>query len=93
MDATKLLLKPYKFFGFQSQRLTLIFWIFFIEYYFNIEYKIFSMWHPPDILYLQVFSFRLRDRGPDYRGFVQLPLVQDLDGNPAEGVDPAVLAG
>lgn len=41
---------------------------------------------------VQVFSVRLRDRGPDYRGFVQLPLVQDLDGNPAQGVDPAVLA-
>ena len=41
---------------------------------------------------VQVFSVRLRDRGPDYRGFVQLPLVQDLDGNPAESVDPAVLA-
>ncbi|XP_064631260.1 uncharacterized protein C2orf42-like isoform X2 [Lineus longissimus] len=41
---------------------------------------------------VQVFSVRLRDRGPDYRGFVQLPLVQDLDGNPAESVDPAVLS-
>lgn len=41
---------------------------------------------------VQVFSVRLRDRGPDYRGFVQLPLVQDLDGNPAESVDPEVLA-
>ena len=41
---------------------------------------------------VQVFSVRLRDRGPDYRGFVQLPLVQDLDGNPAENVDPEVLA-
>lgn len=41
---------------------------------------------------VQVFSVRLRDRGPDYRGFVQLPLVQDLDGNPAQSVDPAVLA-
>ncbi|KAL3863632.1 hypothetical protein ACJMK2_005382 [Sinanodonta woodiana] len=40
---------------------------------------------------VQVFSVRLRDRGPDYRGFVQLPLVQDLDGNPAQVVDPAVL--
>ncbi|XP_063435138.1 uncharacterized protein C2orf42-like isoform X1 [Mytilus trossulus] len=39
----------------------------------------------------QVFSVRLRDRGPDYRGFVQLPLVQDLDGNPAPVVDPAIL--
>jgi hypothetical protein len=38
-----------------------------------------------------VFSVRLRDRGPDYRGFVQLPLVQDLDGNPAPVVDPAIL--
>lgn len=40
----------------------------------------------------QVFSVRLRDRGPDYRGFVQLPLVQDQDGNPASVVDPVVLA-
>jgi hypothetical protein len=41
---------------------------------------------------VQVYSVRLRDRGPDYRGFVQLPLVQDLEGNPAENVEPAVLA-
>ena len=41
---------------------------------------------------VQVFSVRLRDRGPDYRGFVQLPLVQDIDGNPAENVDPSLLA-
>lgn len=41
---------------------------------------------------VQVFSVRLRDRGPDYRGFVQLPLVQDQDGNPATVVDPSVLA-
>ena len=41
---------------------------------------------------VQVYSVRLRDRGPDYRGFVQLPLVQDLDGNPAEFVDGQVLA-
>ena len=41
---------------------------------------------------VQVFSVRLRDRGPDYRGFVQLPLVQDLDGNPAPVVDPAILS-
>ncbi|WAR22522.1 CB042-like protein [Mya arenaria] len=41
---------------------------------------------------VQVFSVRLRDRGPDYRGFVQLPLVQDLDGNPAQVVDVAILA-
>ncbi|CAE1278715.1 Uncharacterized protein C2orf42,Uncharacterized protein C2orf42 homolog [Acanthosepion pharaonis] len=34
----------------------------------------------------QVFSVRLRDRGPDYRGFVQLPFVQDIDGNPASEV-------
>ncbi|KAL8586430.1 hypothetical protein ACOMHN_023045 [Nucella lapillus] len=40
----------------------------------------------------QVFSVRLRDRGPDYRGFVQLPVVQDQDGNPATGVDINVLA-
>ncbi|XP_060579498.1 uncharacterized protein C2orf42-like [Ruditapes philippinarum] len=41
---------------------------------------------------VQVFSVRLRDRGPDYRGFVQLPLVQDLDGNPAPMVDVSILA-
>lgn len=41
---------------------------------------------------VQVFSIRLRDRGPDYRGFVQLPMVQDMDGNPAENVDPSILA-
>ncbi|XP_076468816.1 uncharacterized protein C2orf42-like isoform X2 [Babylonia areolata] len=41
---------------------------------------------------VQVFSVRLRDRGPDYRGFVQLPIVQDQDGNPATGVDINVLA-
>lgn len=26
-----------------------------------------------------LYSVRVRDRGPDYRGFVQLPLIQDLD--------------
>ncbi|XP_074641628.1 uncharacterized protein C2orf42-like [Tubulanus polymorphus] len=41
---------------------------------------------------VQVFSVRLRDRGPDYRGFVQLPLVQDLEGNPAETVDYNILS-
>lgn len=41
---------------------------------------------------VQVFSVRLRDRGPDYRGFVQLPLVQDLDGNPAQVVDAEILS-
>ena len=44
------------------------------------------------IILIQVFSVRLRDRGPDYRGFVQLPLVQDQDGNPASVVDASVLA-
>ena len=33
----------------------------------------------------------MRDRGPDFRGFVQLPLIQDLDGNPAENIDPAIM--
>ncbi|XP_013409548.1 uncharacterized protein C2orf42 homolog [Lingula anatina] len=41
---------------------------------------------------VQVFSVRLRDKGPDYRAFVQLPLVQDIDGNPAEAVDPEIIA-
>ena len=45
-----------------------------------------------DLILMQVFSVRLRDRGPDYRGFVQLPLVQDQDGNPASVVDASVLA-
>ena len=40
----------------------------------------------------QVFSVRLRDRGPDYRGFVRLPFVQDIDGNPASEVNPSVLS-
>ena len=40
----------------------------------------------------QVFSVRVRDRGPDYRGFVQLPLVQDEHGNPTTSVDARVLA-
>lgn len=42
---------------------------------------------------VQIYSVRLRDRGPDYRGFVQLPIVQDMEGNPAEAVDMDVLAG
>ncbi|GAB1604005.1 uncharacterized protein C2orf42-like isoform X1 [Argonauta hians] len=40
---------------------------------------------------MQVFSVRLRDRGPDYRGFVQLPFVQDIEGNPASEVNPSML--
>ncbi|CAH1258071.1 C2orf42 [Branchiostoma lanceolatum] len=40
---------------------------------------------------VQVFSVRLRDRGPDYRGFVQLPLTTDADGNPTQTVDGAAL--
>ncbi|KAG1652576.1 hypothetical protein GQR58_026224 [Nymphon striatum] len=27
----------------------------------------------------QLYSVRVRDRGPDYRGFVELPLIQELD--------------
>ena len=41
---------------------------------------------------IKVYSVRLRDRGPDYRGFVQLPLVQDEHGNPTNSVDPQLLA-
>jgi len=29
----------------------------------------------------QVFSVRVRDKGPDYRGFVQLPVVQSSDAD------------
>ncbi|CAL1543697.1 unnamed protein product [Lymnaea stagnalis] len=39
----------------------------------------------------QLYSVRLRDRGPDYRGFVQLPYIQDLEGNPATVIDTNVL--
>ncbi|XP_059145182.1 uncharacterized protein C2orf42 homolog isoform X2 [Physella acuta] len=39
----------------------------------------------------QLFSVRLRDRGPDYRGFVQLPYIQDVDGNPATVYDTSLL--
>ncbi|XP_076044283.1 uncharacterized protein C2orf42 isoform X2 [Oratosquilla oratoria] len=28
----------------------------------------------------QIYSVRVRDKGPDYRGFVQLPLIQSMDG-------------
>ncbi|XP_067007755.1 uncharacterized protein C2orf42 isoform X3 [Anabrus simplex] len=37
----------------------------------------------------QVFSVRVRDKGPDYRGFVQLPVIQNgLDGD--QGLDSEV---
>ncbi|XP_071531448.1 uncharacterized protein C2orf42 isoform X2 [Panulirus ornatus] len=29
----------------------------------------------------QIYSVRVRDKGPDYRGFVQLPLIQPMDGS------------
>jgi hypothetical protein len=31
--------------------------------------------------FLQVFSVRVRDKGPDYRGFVQLPVIQASDAD------------
>ena len=40
---------------------------------------------------IQVYSVRMRDRGPDYRAFVQLPMVQDVHGNPAQNLEPALL--
>lgn len=40
---------------------------------------------------LQLYSVRLRDRGPDYRGFVQLPYIQDMEGNPTTVYDTSVL--
>ena len=40
-----------------------------------------------------LYSVRLRDRGPNSRGFVQLPTVVDDDGNVATfPVDPSVLS-
>ncbi|XP_063864561.1 uncharacterized protein C2orf42-like isoform X2 [Scylla paramamosain] len=29
----------------------------------------------------QIYSVRVRDKGPDYRGFVQIPLIQSVDGS------------
>ena len=40
---------------------------------------------------IKIYSVRMRDKGPDYRGFVQLPLVHDPDGNPAKNVSPKIL--
>ncbi|XP_070541568.1 uncharacterized protein C2orf42-like isoform X3 [Ptychodera flava] len=40
---------------------------------------------------VQVFSVRLRDRGPDYRGFVQLPLSPELQAGQPSTVDSSVL--
>ena len=40
---------------------------------------------------VQVFSVRLRDRGPDYRGFVELPLNPEVDLQ-GQVVDQAILA-
>ena len=40
---------------------------------------------------IQLYSVRMRDKGPDYRGIVQLPLVQDSHGNPARDVSTKVL--
>lgn len=34
-----------------------------------------------NITFFQVFSVRVRDKGPDYRGFVQLPVVQASDAD------------
>ena len=31
-------------------------------------------------LIFQIYSVRVRDKGPDYRGFVQLPVIQSIDG-------------
>ncbi|XP_063597562.1 uncharacterized protein C2orf42-like [Penaeus indicus] len=44
----------------------------------------------------QIYSVRVRDKGPDYRGFVQLPLIQSMDGSGdifigAEPLDDPVL--
>lgn len=39
----------------------------------------------------QLYSVRLRDRGPDYRGFVQLPHIQDVDGNSTVVVEANLL--
>uniref|UniRef100_T1JIW7 SWIM-type domain-containing protein n=1 Tax=Strigamia maritima TaxID=126957 RepID=T1JIW7_STRMM len=39
----------------------------------------------------QVYSVRVRDRGPDYRGFVQLPLIAGLDTSPEQSVDSSLL--
>jgi len=40
---------------------------------------------------VQIFSVRLRDKGPDYRGFVQLPTVEGLDPHEALEGEAALL--
>ena len=40
---------------------------------------------------VQVFSVRAKESSSELRGFVQLPLVQDMDGNLAENVDPVIV--
>lgn len=41
---------------------------------------------------VQVFSVRLRDRGPDYRGFVELPLNPEMDLHGQSGMDALLVA-
>lgn len=40
---------------------------------------------------VQLYSVKAKDNNYDIRGFVQLPLVQDMEGNLAENVDPIIV--
>ena len=39
-----------------------------------------------------IFSVRVRDRGPDYRGFVEVPIIQGLDGTSDPSLDASFIA-
>ena len=42
-------------------------------------------------LFPKIYSVRVRDKGPDYRGFVQIPLIQSVDGSSGDifiGAEP-----
>ncbi|CAG2101304.1 unnamed protein product, partial [Medioppia subpectinata] len=39
-----------------------------------------------------VYSVRVRDRGPDYRGFVEVPIIRGLDGTSDPSLNPQFIA-
>ncbi|XP_023213638.1 uncharacterized protein C2orf42 homolog [Centruroides sculpturatus] len=39
----------------------------------------------------QVYSVRIRDRGPEYRGFVQLPILQELDSLQDQSMEASLI--
>lgn len=39
-----------------------------------------------------IYSVRVRDRGPDYRGFVEVPIITGLDGTSDPSLNPSFIA-